>query len=312
MKKLLAFLALLFASFVLAQPAKVLVCAPGNLAAAKFTDSILAKFYFDPIDVSDTITDAINNYEAVFLLLPDSRELTLEKGNLLKSFLKSNKKLYVEYGLSSFELHPWDTSGFWKSIGVANVREKSIEAPIRYVEGVKGTFTEGLYVANSNYSPGTMDVPSVLDLVGTVSQALNTEWPLYLAYTHESDSFKVVLHWRTIPDYYEPFLHRVICNYFGLCTPASVKQTETTAAKISLFPNPAQDVLHIRSNMDNSGLQSVELISETGLLISKFSIDPNENQFDLDLGKLNITNGNYFLNIEMPKESFLKKIFLVK
>jgi hypothetical protein len=319
MKKIFLFLILLSSSSVLAQSAKVLVCAPGDLNAAKATDSVLAKFYFDPIDVSDTITDAINNYEAVFLISKEGKSSSSDE-LLLKKYLQSNKKIYLENYFAKLDPNDFspgsrkvDSTCLLYFIGLTSVGYDLVNFGVHFVQGSIGAFTEGMNFENKNYSP-LDDNFSSLYLYGNINRVLSPlpDPSIDIAVISKSDSFKAVLHYPIIQDYYEEFLHRVICNYFGLCTQASVKQTETTAAKISLFPNPARDVLHIRSNTDNPGLQSVEIISETGTLISKFSLDPNENRFDFDLGNLNITNGNYILNFETLKESFLKKVTLLK
>jgi len=315
MKKLFLFLALLSASSALAQSAKVLVCAPGNLTAAKSTDSVLAKFYTDSIDVSDTITEAINNYEAVFTILSWGHPLTLQDASYLKLYLRSNKKLYVEYYpglLGENELH-LDSNGFWHFVGIDDVGIDAVNFGIQSVSGIAGTFTEGMDVKNRSYEP-TDDNFGTWILAGKVKPVLRPapDPSIDIAVTYETDSFKVVLHLPTIPDYYTEFLGRVMCNYFGLCAPLSVKPSEENPQTLfSLFPNPARDVLHIWSNTDNPGLQSAELISETGSLVSKFSLDGNMNHIDLDLGSKNLSSGNYFLRLNTERESFVKQVFLL-
>ena len=96
MKKIIFFLILFFSFSILAQPAKVLICAPGDLKVAQATDTILKKFYHEKIDISDTFTDAINNYDAVFLELSYKHPISIPDGNFLKGYLHSNKKLFVE------------------------------------------------------------------------------------------------------------------------------------------------------------------------------------------------------------------------
>ncbi|MEI8133465.1 MAG: T9SS type A sorting domain-containing protein [bacterium] len=313
MKKFILLLLLFISASALAQPAKILVCAPGNLAAAKFTDSVLATFYADPIDVSDTITDGINKYEAVFLCITNYQISTTE-GITLKKFLHSNNKLYIEYSFGTFYKFVYDnfdSTRFWGNLGIKYVGFESIEATIEYVDGIQGTFTQGLHTLNHSYSPGSTDVKSVLSLFGVQTHVLTTQNQLHLAYSYSTDSFKVVMHWRTIPDYYSEFLHRVLCNYFGLCAPVSVKQTAEKPSEISLFPNPARDVLHIWSSQNLFGFRTAELVTETGSLISTYSLDENRSQIDLDLGTKRLTRGNYFLRLNNGSDSFLKPVYLL-
>ena len=311
MKKLFLFLALLFSSSALAQSAKVLVCAPGNLAAAKTTDSALAKFYAGSIDVSDTITEAINNYEAVFLKL--NNPITQESESILESFLHSNKKLYIEYEPGLFIGNPPDSNGFWRYIGVTGFAMDELFSSIQFVLGIKGTFTEGLMIQNPKWNPVDQPFGGIWGLSGNIKLVLSSTPDHFgLAYTYETDSFKVVLHWPAIPDYYDVFLGRVICNYFGLCAPLYVKLgNENPQTEFSLFPNPARDVLHIWGNTENPELQSAELISESGSFVTKFSFGGNLNHIDLDLGSKNISTGNYFLRLNTERESFVKRVFLL-
>src|SRR5437870_2377389 len=117
MKKAFLFL-MLCSSSLLAQPAKVLICAPGDLNAAKALDTTLHKFYHDSIDVSDALTDAISNYEAVFLLINRQHPITQTGSSSIQKYLHADKKLYIEYAIDYF-IQSWrDSILFWKFIGV--------------------------------------------------------------------------------------------------------------------------------------------------------------------------------------------------
>src|SRR2546421_11389029 len=150
MKKTVLFLAL-FSSSLLAQPAKVLICASGDLNAAKALDTTLQKFYHNSIDVSDTLTESINNYEAVFLMLDWRHRVTQQSGEILKAYLHSKRKLYVEHDafMEYGSPHAFDSNGFWRFVGVTSIDNNDNEfSSIEYVSGVKGKFAEGLRVRN--------------------------------------------------------------------------------------------------------------------------------------------------------------------
>ncbi len=311
MKKLLIFLALFFASSALAQSAKVLVCGPGNLAAAKSTDSTLAKFYSDRIDISDTITEEINKYEAVFIMIP-WHQLSFREGKMLQNYLRPDKKLYVEYGYGTFSPVNIDTSGLWEHVGVLHVGMMNKEYFIQKVIGIKNSFADGISFFNPLYNQGSPSVSAGLYLLGKVKPLLKSYAPvddsLTVSYYYETDSFKVVLQWIAIPDSNTEFLHRILCNYFGLCTPASVKQnSDDLSEEVSLFPNPTHGVLHI---LGNYGLQSAELYSSKGSLISKFSLDGNKSEFDLGLN--NLSSGNYLLRLNDGKNIYSKLVNVIK
>ena len=111
----------------MAQTAKVLICAPGNLNAAKATDATLQKFYHEKIDLSDTLTEAINNYQAVFLLLNYSQKLTIEQENLLRTYLTKSKSLYLENFLDEVVMRASDSYSFWRFLGIADCTFDALE-----------------------------------------------------------------------------------------------------------------------------------------------------------------------------------------
>jgi hypothetical protein len=313
MKKLFLFLALLSASSALAQSAKVLVCAPGDLAAAKSLDSTLQKFYYGKIDVSDTITEVVNNYEAIFVLLLQAYDprtstggLTLEGGILLRKFLHSNNKLYLQFELPALGLDFIDSNGLSKFLNISGGGAYDVFETDTII-GKNGTFTEGIYFPNIKVT----EISSIRSNATPILFAKSMNEQVAMSDMYETDSFKVILNYFPLKASYEAFLGRVLCNYFVLCTPLNVKPSEENQhSDFSLFPNPARDILHIWSNTDNPGLQSAELISETGSLVSKFSVDGNMNHIDLDLGSKNLSSGNYFLRLNMERGSFVKQVFI--
>jgi hypothetical protein len=310
MKKLLLFLLLFTSSSLLAQTAKILVCAPGDLNAANVILASLQKAYPYKIDVSDTITDAILNYEAVFLILTRDT-LTPTNTVTLKHFLRSNNKLYVEYGSFGRAFFRVDSNSFWHYIGIDGAGIDAVSFGIQYVNGVAGTFAEDIHIENKKYTPLDVSFGTWILLGGNVKRILSPlpDPSIDIADTYETDSFKVVLHYPILEEYYyDAFLARVICNYFGLCAPLAVKPNqENTQTTFSLFPNPARDILHIQSN--NTSLQSAELISASGSVISKFSLNPD--QSIIDLQTLNLASGNYLLRLTSSADSWTEHFILL-
>src|SRR5438105_288235 len=120
MKKLILFLFVFSSAPLLAQPAKVLICASRDTASANRILASLQKYYHAKIDVTDTITDAINNYDAVFVSL-NKDTLDDRAASILKNYLGAHRKLYVEYNFSSLGHLPafhTDSNSFWKYIGI--------------------------------------------------------------------------------------------------------------------------------------------------------------------------------------------------
>jgi hypothetical protein len=307
MKKIII-LALFIASSAFAQNAKVLICSPGDPVSAQATLASLQKVYHDSIDVSDTITDAVNNYEAVFLQVSYRRPLN-SGGTVIKKYLHENKKLFVRLeGQYAFGDDVMDSNGFSNFIHFTGELFEDVEEPIDGVIGKNETFTKGLNITKINTFASS--IPYIECASTPVLYAISLHSIPYdtfsIANIYETDSFKIVLYYPTLSYDDKEFLARVICNYFELCTPLSVKQSEVRS--ISLYPNPATDVLHISNKSENS-LQSAELISLDGSIISKFSL--NSDQAEIDLGSLNLSSGNYFLRLQMPKETWTERLILL-
>jgi hypothetical protein len=308
MKKLFLFLALLSASSALAQSAKVLVYSQDStcyhLACLdSLTDAISKHYTGKIVSQAGSFPTTLDSFDAVFLIgLYNSDSAISRKLLTIRNYLNHGGFLYFE----SLQFYFSDTV-FSNMIGVNSQANLDLASDITSVVGRDGYFTQGM-----NYTINRLlqkDHSDILKLTGPCEWVLTgTE-----AFQYQSGSYKVVFYRHLLDETYKDFIGHVICNYFGLCAPLSVKPSEENPqAEFSLFPNPARDVLHIWSNIDNPGLQSAELILESGTLVSKFSLGGNMNHIDLNLGSKNLSSGNYFLRLTTQKESFLKPVFLLK
>lgn len=310
MKKLFLFLALLSTSSVLAQSAKVLICAPGNLNAAKVTDSSLRKFYHDKIDLADTLTDAVNNYEAVFLL-SSGLFLTPTEQNLLRTYLTKSKSLYIEnYNVGKVA----DSNSFWRFLGITGEGFDLLEREVTEVIGIKSTFAEGIDFRNLNWQHGLKPTfEGGFHLQGNVNPILHADCEasgLTIAHSIQTDSFKVVLHISipaSVVDYRDAFLSRVICDYFGLCTlSAPEKSSHQTVASMRVYPNPAKDFLNIQYDAPYLSPLNLDIVSSMGSVVANKYIDQNTNGiFTLSLtngGVSALSSGTYILRLTSSKE----------
>src|SRR5207253_3081266 len=161
---------------------------------------------------------------------------------------------------------------FWAFIGAVNGKTvPNIPVTIDSVIGIKKTIADGIAFANSQKisAHAEMEVIGPVPVMYTVGSSR-----LNVAYTYETDSFKVVFHWPVIRDQYDEFMGRVVCKYFELCALKDVtSQAENAHAVFSLYPNPAANIVHIKYDSPNSPPRAMELISETGALISRFSLE---------------------------------------
>jgi hypothetical protein len=318
MVKVAVLLILISVTSVNAQPAKILICTHNDFDLARSTRTILQKFDHDSIDISGTISDSINNYDAVFILLSPLSDDTITEDETvrLKLFLRQNKKLYVEYYPNSVgaNIEHMDSNSFWHYVGIDQIGIDLVEVSIHYVQGVAGSFTEGMYVTNGNWDPVNFPF-GTWDLKGKIKRVLSPlpDPSIDIADTYETDSFKVVLHLPTIPEYREELLGRVICNYFGFCTPLKVEQSGSDLShSLSVFPNPASSTLHIASQLNNNTLNCGMLFNERGDLVSTFLFRSSSMLNDIDVGSLHLNNGPYLLKLTTDNESVVKPIYLYR
>ncbi|MFN4298770.1 MAG: serine hydrolase [Thermaurantimonas sp.] len=106
-----------------------------------------------------------------------------------------------------------------------------------------------------------------------------------------------------------PFLlNNLIWNYINAlpCTTTHTEEQNSTNRKLDVFPNPADDLLCVKSDIEISAIELLNLQGQ--LLISK---NPSLNEIFIDLSK--ISKGTYVLKVYFSDETMqIKKISVVK
>ena len=78
-----------------------------------------------------------------------------------------------------------------------------------------------------------------------------------------------------------------------------------TISNISVFPNPAHDIIYIESPQEE--ITGIEIKNITGKTIKQ--IDTPANHLQIDLG--NKPSGIYFVTVKTKKSSFIRKVILM-
>ena len=103
----------------------------------------------------------------------------------------------------------------------------------------------------------------------------------------------------------QPSPFKIIVTGKGIEKPNSVSATKSQL--ISVYPNPADDVLHITMKSSFSG--KYFLYDNAGRILRSGTV-PNANNFEIDIADFN--NGIYFLELKNGKEDFIKKLVVLK
>jgi hypothetical protein len=292
--------------------AQVLVCAPGDLDAAKACKSTLAQYYTGTIDVSDNITTAVNNYKVVFILI-EFHSLVDAEALILQNYVKAHKNLYIEFSFRSYDYAQRGSTAFWDFIGIPahNILVASQDhLGVDRIRGVNGTIGEGidLTVENPVFLDTTLSITGLPPILFT-SGSRN----MSIAFARDTSTMKIMFHLPVVRDHYNNFIGRVACNYFGLCTPlildVPTEKPNETNLPFQIYPNPTYGTVHITGTTEP--LHSIELLSLTGSVISRKNLSGSFSA-DLDLSSLHISSGDYLLRLTTPEKTYLQEIFYTK
>jgi O-glycosyl hydrolase len=80
----------------------------------------------------------------------------------------------------------------------------------------------------------------------------------------------------------------------------------------SIWPNPVTDTIHIRLSDSDDCERGFVLYNVLGQQVFHENTKQSGNQMEIDLPRLNLPNGIYFLKIKAGSEQFLKKIILAR
>lgn len=102
-------------------------------------------------------------------------------------------------------------------------------------------------------------------------------------------------------------------DYSKVMVVTGVKTINNTVSNLSVYPNPASDLLNIDFGIINAGKYSIQLTNVLGDVVRNISESNfNTGKYNVKLNTSNIANGLYFLRITSDTASVNQKVFIQK
>lgn len=238
-------------------------------------ENLLPQIYHGHVDSLQTVPNDLSKYDAVLILFdPSTSSDTLSFRNQMNliDFLKSGGRLYAEgrgflRNDAEFELDnfpdPQDT--LWHFIGLRSDLCEGVEGQIDTVYGVDSEFTKDFKVSIGSQTMGAFCTPGWDVIPVLYAPGGGPAGYEFLAWISADPSILAVMHTMIIgygQPYYNPFLTRVLCDYFGLCTDAVQEQKSTPTSDLRVVEDGDETWLVV-SGQDESELDIVNTLGET-------------------------------------------------
>jgi hypothetical protein len=227
---------------------KILIVRDSIYQDAHRLESLLPTIYSGIVDSMSIYPNDLSGYDAIIIFAGSEYRYPFDTISIsdqlrLIDYLNNGGRIYSENG-SSFTIDsplndttpdPEDT--LWHYIGLQGEGEDQIYDYYDTIVGVDSEFTRGIRVLEGfegasdpgTYYPAGNIVPVLL--------APEEEFPEYdaLAWISSNPSIRAVMHHpiTALVDYYNVFLTRVLCDYFGLCVDA-VREAPPSEPAIAL------------------------------------------------------------------------------
>lgn len=98
-------------------------------------------------------------------------------------------------------------------------------------------------------------------------------------------------------------------------TTQSVNQTKLFSNRLSIYPNPANDVVTINYSTDKAEVVSIELLDSKGKLIKVLQNNKEQlgnTKFSFNCIENNLSNGTYFVRVVSETSDAVKKFMLIR
>lgn len=93
---------------------------------------------------------------------------------------------------------------------------------------------------------------------------------------------------------------------------ASDNTKDISIYNLSVYPNPVSDLLKISFKSSKQCKASISLFNSIGnqVITNEFQVEAGTNLIPIDLGKNAVEPGFYFVQIEVEKEVFMRKLIV--
>ena len=200
LKYFACFLFLTFTSRIYSQYQSIYIFDPAGVSTSfQYTLSELTE---DSLFVADSLDDSIYNYDAAFLFLAGTIQLSESNVNRLINYTSTGKPTYLfsQPGMDS------TSTPFWNHIGLDDFVWLLISSLIDSVEGINNTFTEGIVIDTSFMSGG---IPGPVGTLSPILIGRSAGPEIFPTYISTIDTLQVILDLYNLIDN-ENFLRRVL------------------------------------------------------------------------------------------------------
>ncbi len=265
-------------------------------------EALLPRIYTGIIDSMSTLPPNISQYDAILLFVNGlmkipSDTIAIEARFRLIDYLKNGGRLYAEGGffLSGFQ-HPdtllYDT--LWRFMGLQFEGLDAIEVSYNSVHGVDSEFTKGI---DTSWPQDPFGMDADYFPMGNITPVLfaTADEDYIFGWIPTDRSIRAVVHHadgQIIDSYYTPFLTRILCDYFGLCTDA-VKEAPPAVPSATLrVVNDGVSTSLVVSSEEN-GMIDVE--NALGVTVYHSSVNSGTSRIELPES---LRNGVYFARLQ--------------
>ena len=286
---------------------KILVLRNSREHADYRIEPVLASCYNGKIDTASRVPDNLSGYDAILVALTMSGDfadsLSVNDQLNIISYIANGGQFYAE---SDRFFLPAD-SLLWHYLGLKAESQDGVYAYFDIVRGVDSEFTVGIGISQgfqTAYEPNTYflygDIFPVL--FGKESSGEND----IIAWIPSNLSLRAVMHHTVTANYYSVFLRRVLCNYFGLCSPDIVEPT----------PMPTMGYLQVVIGDDRTSIRLVgeesanlDVINLLGITVFHSHLSMNKPQIELPN---TLPGGVYFARARTAAGTVVKAFVLLQ
>jgi hypothetical protein len=197
----------------------------------KLKDAVKSR-YDGEVKVETKVPSDLSQFDAVMLMESDLDSVEQDR---LIAYLKQGGRFYGQAGhFRNFATHHrYYTNQFWDFIGDSAEVVTDQLFTVTDIYGIPRQFTEGFTVRENQMLTGYL---STWHGMKAVLMAGSEAGPhAEISWISADPNIKALLHWPVARDYYEEYVAKVVCDYFGLCT-LDVVDGIADAGRISFDP----------------------------------------------------------------------------
>ncbi len=311
MKRIFPVLLTLFVSLTVARSqgfkGKILIVRDSVWRNEDRVEALLPHIYAGTIDSMSSFPAHLSQYDAILFFVDGRNEvptdsISIEDKFRLIDYLKNGGKLYAQGGffLSGFEYPDTLVSDtLWRFLGLQFEAQDAVAVSYYAVHGVDSEFTKGI---DTSWQQDPFGLDGDYFPNGNISPVLfaTADENYIFAWIPSDRSLRAVVHHadeQIIDSYYDLFLTRVLCDYFGLCTDA----VHSIPSLPQLTVRVVNDGFSNEADVTSQGPSILEIWNEVGSVVYRRSLVTGETKIPLPI----FSSGLFFARVNSGRESAL-------